>query len=131
METLKDGNSAFIKFHGAFPHERLGEILSKIDVLVVPSQWHENNPRVIQEAFASKTPVLGSNVGGISEFVQHEVNGLLFERGDVVELASQFKRIVEEPDLLSCLQIGISPVKTIDQEVTELVTIYDALTACR
>jgi glycosyltransferase involved in cell wall biosynthesis len=131
LDTLKDGNSAFIKFHGAFPHERLGEILSKIDVLVVPSQWHENNPRVIQEAFASKTPVLGSNVGGISEFVQHEVNGLLFERSDVVDLASQLTRVVDEPDFLSCLQIGISPVKTIDQEVTELETVYDDLTVCR
>lgn len=127
LAALGNGNSAAIKFHGAFPHERLGEIFSEIDVLVVPSQWHENNPRVIQEAFAGKTPVIASNVGGISEFVQHEVNGLLFERSNVADLANQLRRIVDEPGLLDRLRSGIPPVKSIDQEVTELEAIYREL----
>jgi glycosyltransferase involved in cell wall biosynthesis len=129
LETLMAGKKTAIKFCGSFPHERLGEVLSEIDVLVVPSQWHENNPRVIQEAFASKTPVIASNVGGIAEFVQHEVNGLLFERGDVDDLAHQLRRIVEEPGLLERLRAGVPPVRTIEEEVTELEVIYQDLTA--
>jgi glycosyltransferase involved in cell wall biosynthesis len=116
-----------VKFLGAFPHENLGEVLSEIDVLVVPSIWHENNPRVIQEAFASKTPVIASDVGGIVEFVKHDVNGLLFKRGNSEELARQMRRILEEPGLLEQLVNGIQPVKTIQQEVEEFEEIYTEL----
>ena len=121
------GHEAVVKFNGPFSHENLGTILSEIDVLVVPSLWYENNPRVIQEAYASKTPVIASNVGGISEFVKNEVNGLLFERGDVDALARQLRRFVDEPGLLEKLKTGIPNVKSIDEEVHELEQIYQEL----
>jgi glycosyltransferase involved in cell wall biosynthesis len=121
------GREKFITFHGGFPHEQLGKVLSEIDILIVPSIWHENNPRVIQEAFASKTPVIASNVGGIAEFVNHEVNGLLFERSSEEELSRQMYRIINEPDLLHRLRTGISPVKEIKTEVEELLLIYQEL----
>jgi glycosyltransferase involved in cell wall biosynthesis len=124
LKSLSAGYESSISFCGSFPPERLGEVLSELDLLVVPSQWHENNPRVIQEAFASKTPVIASNVAGISEYVEHEVNGLLFERDRVDDLAHQLKRVITEPHLLARLQAGIKPVKTIAEEVTELEVIY-------
>ncbi len=116
-----------ISLRGSFPHEQLGEVLSEIDVLVVPSLWHENNPRVIQEAFAAQTPVIASNVGGMTEFVEHEVNGLLFERNNEIDLGNQLTRIITEPDLLLRLQQGIKPVKTIETEVEELILLYKKL----
>jgi glycosyltransferase involved in cell wall biosynthesis len=124
LNAMAAGNDAGIRFHGPFAHDSLGEVLSEIDVLVVPSRWHENNPRVIQEAFAGGTPVVASNVGGISEFVQHEKNGLLFERENAQDLGRQLKRIVDEPQLLKQLRNGIGSVKTIEEEVDELEAIY-------
>jgi glycosyltransferase involved in cell wall biosynthesis len=127
LEEIADGGNVFVGFKGAFSHEKLGEILSEIDVLVVPSIWHENNPRVIQEAYASGTPVIAAKVAGISEFVQHEVSGLLFERGEIKGLAEQLKRLIEEPRLLERLRAGIPKVRTIDDEVIELEGIYSQL----
>ncbi|MHA2403329.1 MAG: glycosyltransferase family 4 protein [Candidatus Kariarchaeaceae archaeon] len=127
METSK-GRENSILFHGEFPHDQLGNVLSEIDVLIVPSVWQENNPRVIQEAFASKTPVVASSVGGITEFVKHEVNGLLFERGNEDDLSRQMYRFINEPDLIQRLRTGISPVKKIENEVEELLEIYEELT---
>jgi len=127
LEETSVGHESVVKFNGAFSHEHLGIILSGIDVLVVPSLWYENNPRVIQEAYASKTPVIASNVGGISEFVKDEVNGLLFERGDVDDLAGQLRRFIDEPGLLETLKTGIPNVKNIDEEVHELEQIYQEL----
>jgi glycosyltransferase involved in cell wall biosynthesis len=124
------GNSA-IQWMGSFPHSQLGEVLSGLDVLVVPSQWHENNPRVIQEAFASHTPVIASNVGGIAEFVQHEINGLLFEHTSETDLEGQIRRILTEPELLLRLEAGIRPVKTNAEEMSELVAIYQELIKAR
>ncbi len=122
-----NGNAESIFIRGSFPHDRLGEVLSEIDVLVVPSLWHENNPRVIQEAYAAHTPVIASNVGGMSEFVEHERNGLLFERNNEIDLARQLSRIINEPNLLQNLRDGITPVKTIESEVEELIMLYKEL----
>jgi glycosyltransferase involved in cell wall biosynthesis len=121
--------SMSVEFFGAFPHDQLGRVLSTIDVLVVPSQWCENNPRVIQEAFASKTPVIASNVGGISEFVQHEINGLLFERDNIDELASHIQKLIDEPELLKKFENRIPKVKTIEESMLEFEGIYQELIA--
>ncbi len=126
LKSISAGQDA-INFHGPFPHSQLGEILAQLDVLVTPSEWHENNPRVIQEAFAGKTPIIASDVGGIAEFVQHEQNGLLFERGSAEDLAEQLRRVVDEAGLLQRLQKGLPTVKTSDEEVSELETLYKEL----
>lgn len=112
-----------VHFCGTYAHEESGDVFAKIDVLVVPSLWYDF-PLIMHEAFASNTPVIATNLAGMAEAVKHEVNGLLFERGDVNGLATQLRRLVTEPDLLGKLQTGIKPVKTVDQEVNELETIY-------
>jgi glycosyltransferase involved in cell wall biosynthesis len=107
LQQIKNCNPGMIFFHGPFPHEKLGETLSGLDVLIVPSLWHENNPRVIQEAFASKTPVIASNVGGISEFVEHNRSGLLFERGNIEQLSNCIQDLINHPEKLQSFGDGI------------------------
>lgn len=116
-----------IEFMGTFPHPQLGRVLAGLDVLVVPSQWHENNPRVIQEAFAGRTPVIASNVGGISEFIEDGVNGLLFQHDRVDDLSAQIRRLIDEPGLAGHLQRGIRRIKTIEEEMREFCDIYESL----
>jgi hypothetical protein len=60
--------------------------------------------------------------------VKHEVNGLLFERGNEDDLSRQMYRFINEPDLIQRLRTGISPVKKIENEVEELLEIYEELT---
>ena len=119
--------SGQIRLRGRFSRSQLGDVLSQADVVIVPSLWYENNPLVIQEAFAARIPVIATDLGGMSEFVQHEVNGLLFERGNADDLSRQMRRIIEEPVLLDQLRSAIPSVRTIEQEVDELVTIYQRL----
>jgi glycosyltransferase involved in cell wall biosynthesis len=121
------GGDHSITLRGRYERAQLASVLAEIDVLIVPSLWYENAPLVIQEAFAAKIPVIATNLGGMAEAVAHEVNGLLFERGDADDLSRQLQRIVDEPELLGRLLAGIPPVKTIDEEVSELETIYQRL----
>ncbi len=123
LKSLMAGSHA-IKLHGRFDRSYLGRVLAEIDVLVVPSLWYENAPLVIQEAFATQTPVIATDLGGMAEAVTHEVNGLLFRRGDADDLAVQLRRFIEEPGLKERLQKGIPEVKTIAEEVTELESVY-------
>lgn len=112
-----------VHFCGTYPHERSASVFAELDVLVVPSLWFDF-PLIIYEAFASHTPVVATNLGGMAEAVIHEVNGLLFERGDIDGLAVQLQRLVNEPDLLKKLSAGIPPVKRIEEEAAELEEIY-------
>jgi glycosyltransferase involved in cell wall biosynthesis len=118
-----------IGFAGPFAREEVGNVLSRMDVLVVPSRWYENGPGVIFEAFAAGIPVVATDLGGMSEFVRHEKDGLLFGLEDPGDLARQLRRLLEEPGLLERLRAGIEPVKTVQENVDELEDLYSGLLA--
>jgi len=122
------GDDRRIQFMGPFERPRLAEVLSQVDVVAVPSVWLENAPVVIAEAFAAGRPVIATDLPGMSELVEHEVNGLLFSRGDVSALANALNRFVEEPQLHEELVAGIQPVRSIGDEAATLVEVYAALT---
>lgn len=113
-----------IKFLGHFPNEKIGEVFTGIDVLVVPSIWYENTPLVIYSAFAASTPVIATNLGGMSEVVTHGVNGLLFEKGDSKGLSALLKRCVEERGLVERLSKNVLPPKSMQKYADELEEVY-------
>jgi glycosyltransferase involved in cell wall biosynthesis len=131
MENLKRiaGLDNRISFMGTFPNSAIGNVLDGIDVLVVPSIWYENTPLVVFSAFAAKTPVVATDLGGLTEVVKDGENGLVFPKGDVQSLRRVLRRLLDEPELLSTLSAGIGPVKSMRQSADELETIYADLTA--
>jgi glycosyltransferase involved in cell wall biosynthesis len=112
---------------GTFEHSQIGRIHAGIDVLVVPSVWYENSPNVILEAFAAGTPVVVSRLGGMAELVTDGANGFQFEPGDAEALAVVLQRFVDRPDLAANLARNAPPVKTVQQEIRELLQIYTSL----
>lgn len=120
------GESSNIKYRGLYLHDDSAKIFSELDVLVVPSLWYDF-PLVIYEAFATKTPVIATNLGGMAEAVKHGENGLLFECGNAKDLKNQLLRLVDEPDLLVKLRVGIPPVMHIQEHVDRLESIYCSL----
>jgi len=112
-----------IAFAGVFDHARMGEVLSSLDVLVVPSIWYDF-PLVIPSAFATNTPVVATDLPGMNEQVTDEVNGLLFRRYDWQALARQLRRLVDDPGLLARLRGGVAPVKTTEDMAQEYEAVY-------
>ncbi|HEY9778043.1 MAG TPA: glycosyltransferase [Planktothrix sp.] len=128
VDLAKDGRNADkIKFFGTFPNALLGEVLENIDILTVPSRWYENTPLVIQSAFATKTPILATDLGGMSELVKHNVNGLLFKLNDVASLHEQLQRIVDDKELLPALRAGIKPERTVQEMVDDIEAVYETV----
>ena len=71
---------------------------AEIDCLVVPSEWREPAPLVINEATARGVPVIGSASGGIPELVPEPCRELLFPAGDAAALAGSIARFLAEPE---------------------------------
>jgi GT2 family glycosyltransferase len=117
----------FVRKLGPVPHERIARALADIDVLVVPSEWIENAPFIIREAFAAGAPVVASNLGGMAEMVRDGVDGLLFSPGDSASLAAQLQRLIAEEKLLDRLRAGIRSPLSIEEDAAATLEIYEDL----
>jgi len=51
------------------------------------------------EAASAGLPLVGSDLGGIPEVIEHGVNGFLFKPGSPLELASALDRLIKDPGL--------------------------------
>ena len=121
------GQDPRVRFQGLFQQKQVSQVFRELDAVVVPSLWYENSPNVILEAFAHHTPVLASNLGALPELVLDEKCGLLFTAGNPLNLARQISRLIDDTGLLARLASGIQPIKTEQQELDELESIYQVL----
>ena len=86
-----------VQFLGMKSGEELKPLVSKAMFVVLPSEWYENSPMVIYESFAMGKPVIGSKTGGITELIRDNVDGLLFEMGNVNELRDCIQYLLTHP----------------------------------
>ncbi|OYD99139.1 glycosyl transferase group 1 [Nostoc sp. 'Peltigera membranacea cyanobiont' 213] len=117
-----------ITFKPPVPTEKVMATLTDYDLLAVPSQWLETGPMVVLEAFAAGVPVIGSNLGGIAELVEHEVNGILVEPTSVRDWSQALQRC-QDRYLLRRLSAGIKPPSTMETVATHIRLIYHATIA--
>lgn len=79
---------------GADDRERF---FASIDCLVVPSEWKDPAPLVLDEAVARGVPVIGADIGGVPELVAPADRDLLFRSGDVASLRASLQRFIAAP----------------------------------
>jgi glycosyltransferase involved in cell wall biosynthesis len=126
MVALSSGDPR-ITFHGPIPSADVVERLRHYDLMVVPSQWMETGPMVVLEAFAAGIPVLGSNLGGISEVVRDGIDGLLIEPGSVERWADALRRLAEDPKLRLQLKSGVRPPRSGLDAASDMLALYNSI----
>ncbi|UZJ66071.1 glycosyltransferase [Sphingobacterium sp. KU25419] len=72
-----------INYLGFKSHDEIIPLVEKAEALIVPSLWFEGMPMTILEAFSVGTPVIGSDIGALSELIIPNKTGLLFNPQDV------------------------------------------------
>lgn len=122
-KMVEDDNR--IQFCGIYDESELGNIFSKVDLLIVPSIWHENRPQVITEALACRLPVLSSNALGIEQ-ITDGVNGFTFRLGETGHLTGKLKKILANPEILNNIKAEIKnrAVLTAEKEAIEYEKAY-------
>jgi len=105
------------------------------DVLVIPRPSTISSetvtPLKLAEAMAMEKPVLGSNVGGITEMIRHGENGYLFKKGDGGSFTRTLAEVLDDKNT----QVGKNARKTIvennytwDKSAEILQRVYEGLT---
>jgi len=89
------GLSQVVEFVGW--KEDVPDILSKLNLLVLPTVTPEAFGRVIVEAQASGVPVVATKVGGVVDIIEDGVNGLLVMPEDVNSLKIAILKIAKDP----------------------------------
>jgi MoaA/NifB/PqqE/SkfB family radical SAM enzyme len=101
LKQLAKSSNNPIEFHGEYiNHNLANDVFSNIDCIVVPSIWAENSPLVIHEAQSCKIPVITADYGGMKEYVNHKVNGLLFEHRNTKSLQEQLEYAIQNTELM-------------------------------
>ncbi len=99
---------------GHFPSTELMAKIREHLLVVLPSEWYENSPLSILEAFALGKPVIGSQIGGISELIQNGRNGLTFESGNRRALRERIDCLANNVPLVS--EMGKQGRRFVEQE---------------
>jgi glycosyltransferase involved in cell wall biosynthesis len=89
-EKIKD-----IEFMGFYSGDKLVSEIKKSLATIIPSVWHEVFGLTIIESFSCGTPVIGSDIGAISELIESGKTGYLYNSGDSVELASKINDLLD------------------------------------
>jgi glycosyltransferase involved in cell wall biosynthesis len=84
--------------------EKLADFYRRARIVVMPSAWNEVFGMVAAEAMSHGVPVIGARVGGLSELVIDGQTGLLFEPGNVEDLADKMTTLWNDPQ--RCRELG-------------------------
>ena len=106
LVQLRDelGLAERIEFMGARDSDEVVAALTDADAFVLtPIQTEDGDrdgiPNVLVEAMACGLPVVTTTAGGITELVDHDVNGLLCDPEDIEAITRSIGAVVADPEM--------------------------------
>lgn len=103
------------------------QLISMLDLFVLCSN-SETFPLALIEAMALKKPVISTNVGGISEIIDHKFNGLLCPPGDEYCLENSIISLLNDDERKRELGIRawekVNKVFSVNAMIDKLIKVY-------
>lgn len=130
VETLrKMSRNLNLEIRGRYEEKDLQAILSATDVGIVPSVWEEVFGLVGVEYLQAGVPIIGSRVGGITDYLKDGVTGISFNPGNSVELISALQQFVSDPAIISSFRTGMRRWITMSEMGERLHQLYRTVSA--
>jgi glycosyltransferase involved in cell wall biosynthesis len=123
VERVREMAPSSVRFTGSFERGELQNLLKRADVVIAPAVGPDTSPQVILEALAARRPVIGSDIGGIPDFITHGKTGLLVAPDNPRELARAI-RAMSDPKRVREMADRITRPKRLARHVDELEAIY-------
>ncbi|MGB3859600.1 MAG: glycosyltransferase family 4 protein, partial [Ornithinimicrobium sp.] len=124
------GLGDLVLFTGRVPHAEIPRYLSIFDVTPFPRLPLEVceliSPIKPFEAMAMGKAVIASSVAALTEIVEPDVRGLIFEKGNSADLAQQLTRYLDSPELQRTMGEAAREWVLAEQDWSDVVTVADA-----
>ena len=88
-----------VRFVGYIQGPELQREIERCRFTVFPSRAYETLGKSILESYAQARPVIASDLGSRREFVRHQQTGLLYENGNIAQLANAIGFLHSQPEL--------------------------------
>lgn len=99
MQCIEDEDMQMkVEYLGLLNQKEAIKFYQSLDIFILSTK-SEGMPMVILEAMACGIPVIASNVNGCNFIIQDNINGLLFERGNIEELGSKILMLQNDENL--------------------------------
>jgi glycosyltransferase involved in cell wall biosynthesis len=105
-----------VRFEGHQPRNQVLSLLRRARFLIFSSEWYENFPVTIAEAFACGVPVICSRLGAMQEIVDNGRTGVHFIPGNSEDLAAKVEWAWSHPARMQ--EIGIEARKEYESKYT-------------
>ena len=123
-------DSARIRHVARYQEGELDQIVAEADFGIVPSVWWEAYGYVGVEMLSRGLPILVSAWGGMTEYVQHGANGLIFNPKTPDGLREAVVSLLESSDLRKALWAGAAaapPFESFATHVDAVERVYSEL----
>lgn len=94
IRSLRLERDSRIRYIGAVPQEKMPELYSSVDCVVVPSMWQETYNFVLREAASTGALVVAARLGAMPEAMIDGATGFLFEPCSEDSLLEALERAV-------------------------------------
>jgi glycosyltransferase involved in cell wall biosynthesis len=126
-KTTKE-NINNVHFLGFKSGNALTKEIKEAMAVIVPSEWYENNPLSILEAFACGKPVIGARIGGIPEIINDTEDGLLFEPGNKNDLQNKIQYVSSNKEISKRMgknaRIKVEKLFNADDYYNKIIEVY-------
>jgi len=104
----------------------ISDVLAAIDVACLSSDY-EGQPLAVMEYMAAGKPIVCTNVGGLPEMIQNNVEGLLVPRRDPAALAEALKTLLLDRELAESMGAAARARQSRDFSLVAAVARVEAL----
>jgi len=122
-----------VEFVGHVQGEKLHQLIASSRFTVLPSRAYETLGKSILESYAHARPVIASDLGSRRELVTEHETGMLYQTGNVEQLAGAISYLSGRPELAA--RMGLAGRKLVQSHHSpeghyeELMCLYDRLTS--
>ncbi|WP_430936993.1 glycosyltransferase family 4 protein [Saccharicrinis sp. 156] len=88
-----------VELVGMLDKEELKLFYNHAYLYLLSSIWYEGFPMVFPEAMNYSLPIIAPNMAGFPEIVEDNFNGLLFDPGNVKDLANKIEYLYDNPNI--------------------------------
>jgi len=119
-------NKPYLQRHDAYQSGDLPDVMSAVDMVIVPSQWYETFGFTALEAMSFGIPVLLTENVGAKDLIENQVTGLLC-RPSAQHIMQSMLEIIENPKKVKDMSESIFSTfeaKTMQSHAKEIVALY-------